>query len=232
MKTIKALILVLSCACLLGLSSCGPDETPEPMDYPINDFIFNTFLFADGTWWAFYDSTTGKQDTINVTYSFGQHQNVYEDDKFMYSQYYYTADWIRSKTNRKYRIEYISKWVYDWNGRKITRININSHNDVIGNGSEAVFFENSELNDSIPGGTITYQSTDYTSYFTLLETGDSLLVNNVWQVSPFRKFKIGKSITNDLNDVHFVFLKYTGPVSHNIGGSYLLVDKNTIPMIK
>jgi hypothetical protein len=232
MKPIQNILIKMCCAGLLWLSSCGPDDIPEPRDYPINNFVFNTFLFAEGTWWAFYDSTTGKQDTINVKYSFGQHQNLYEGDKFMYSQYYYTADWIRSKTKKKYRIEYISKWVYDWNGRKIYRININSNNDVIGNGSEAICFENSALNDSIPNGSVTYQSTDYTSYFTLLETGDSLKLNNVWHVSPYRKVKISQSVTNDLSDIHYVFQEYTGLISHTIGGNYLLVDKSLIPMIK
>lgn len=232
MKTIKKVFLASFTASILGLSSCGPDDTPEPKDYPINDFIFNTFLFAEGTWWAFYDSTTGEYDTLRVTYNVGQHQNVYEGSTFKYSRYFYQAEWIWSKTDKLYFIEYLSDNNFDWNGRTISQIGMNGHGNSYGTGYDILFFDNTLLKDTMTAGYAYKFSTLVYSYFTLNERGDSLYYQNKWNISSFVRYTIINSVANDLNDITLVFQENKGLVSHNIDGNYTLVDQYLLPMIK
>ncbi len=232
MKSIKATLLALCCASFMGLSSCGPDEVPEPKDYPINDFIFNTFLFAEGSWWAFYDSTTKEYDTLSITYNVGQHQNVYEGSTFKYSRYYYRANWIWSKTSKRYTIEYSSDQGSTWKGSILPQISMHGLGNTYGTGYGILYYHGLPLNDTITAGFAIINTYHVSGYYSLIEKGDSLFYQSKWNIAPFVKFILIKSVANELRDITMVFQEYKGLIEHSIDGNYLLVDQNLIPMLK
>lgn len=232
MKSIKATFLALCSASMLGLFSCGPDDTPEPKDYQINDFIFNTFLFAQGTWWAFYDSNTAEYDTLRVTFNVGQHQNVYEGSTFKYSRYYYRADWIWSKTSKRYMVEYSSDQHSTWKGIKLPQISMDGLGNTYGTGYGKLYFHGMPLNDTITAGYAIINGNTVGGRYSLLQKGDSLFYQSKWNVDPFVKFKLIKSVAHELQNITMTFQAHNGLIEHTIDGNYKLVDKNIIPMIR
>lgn len=232
MKVARNILLTLSATFVMCLSSCSFKEDLEVRPYPINEFIFNTFLFAQGSWWAFYDSTSGSYDTLYVTENYGQHQNVYEDTHFLYYRYYYRAYWLWSKTNKRFAVEYFSDRVSDRKGRKIARMDLTGYGNSYGFGYDKLFYENTLLHDTLFAGHAYFPGQDKISKFVLQEKGDSLYYQNKWTVAPYVKYTLIGSVACELKDVTFLFQSYTGLVAHNMDGNYHLVDQYLLPMLK
>lgn len=230
-RGLTILLFLFGAPGLLFLSACNPDgDDGKPKDYPADEFIFNTFLFEPGTWWAFYDSVTQEYDTITVTSGSGGYQNVYEGDKFLHKRYYYTGQWVRSKNLKTYNLQYRSESISDWKGKKVPRIDISTYDNHVGSGREALFFGNTLLTDTLPAGVAFVLGSEIPSKFVLEETGDQLFHQNAWHTAPYVKYKLVKSATNNSQDLVFIFQKYTGMTSHTIEGKYRLVDNHLLPM--
>lgn len=230
-RSLKILPLLFAAPGLLFLSSCNSDDDLK-RDFPPDEFIFHSYLFERGSWWAFYDSATQDYDTFSVTSGYGGFQNVYEGDKFMYKRYYYTGQWVRSKNLNTYSIEYQSEAVGDWKGRQLTQIRISTHDNKVGSGHEGLFYGNSALLDTVPAGVAFVLGSEIPSKFVLEETGEQLFYQNVWHTNPYARYKLVKSATNNSQDVVFIFQKHAGMIAHTIEGNYRLVDSHLIPMKK
>lgn len=222
------LSICLACLCVLA-SSCSrygdPAPPKPPPDYPIDEFIFSTYLFEPGTWWVLYDSSTQDYDTISVVESFGQHQNYFEGSKLKYTNYYYRGAWHQSNSDYTFRIEYNTLWSHPINNQQVHRIEIYGKKTSY----DVLFYSNMAVNELLIGGSEYVSGNKVRSYFILTNNSDSCYVMGQWVVEPTVNYSILNSTVFGFQDIEFMFLKNTGIVSHNINGNYILVDKYVVP---
>lgn len=237
MKTIKALFLALFTASLLGLSSCGPDEVPEPKTYPPYPAIVNTLLFEEGSWWAFEDSATLKKDTFIVSLvSFG-YQNAYEGSKLVYTSFEYSAKLNQTSTGRKFSIQYSSRDNTNHNNVYTPLVTLKAYSVIfppdgyIGSGYEHILF-NTTIGDTMNGGYAIINTGHISSRFVLQEKGIGInLFGNTYN-EPYYQMKFLNSVAYDRKDLELLLIENVGFGHHTIEGNYYLVNhnaKNIIP---
>ncbi len=216
---------------LLAFACEKESDKVGPKFYAPNETIFNTFLYAEGSWWAYEDSF-GKQDTFSVISHSALHRNVFEGSTHVYSDYDYQGTLMRSKEEKKFNILYNSHLQHEYLGAIRTFLKITSFQNLSGYGTEHLFYTPWPLNDSILVGS---KPEPYSklSYLTIIESGDSLFYTGEWHKGKFYKLRISNSVTNNFNDVSYTWQENIGLVNYNVDGAdYQLIDYNISKPIK
>ncbi len=215
----------------LFLESCRPDNPPSknPIRYEIDEFIFNTFLFSQGSWWALVDTASGDRDTLMITESIAQHQNVYEGTEFKYYRFYYQGKlWSTSKQELR-TILYTSNSFADYTNERYPQIR------VYLNGRPWSFFINDlNVGDSIPTGGTEQNGSKELIHFTLQDSGDSLDIWKFgWAKGKYVKFKQSNVYFEQFSDLTFVFQEHFGLVSYKSNGAlYIVEDSHILPVVR
>jgi len=226
MQKLRAYLFYLLLTLLAFACNKGPEKA-EPKVYPANETIFNTFLFAEGSWWAYEDSN-GNQDTFYIRNSSSKKRNVFEGNIHVYSDYNYNGKLIRTKNNKQFSLYYTSSLVHEYAGALRHLITVSSFQNDYGPADENLFYTPWPLNDSVPVGQ-TVGLPKKVSYLTILETGDTTIVQGKVHLGKYYNYKISSSVSNNLNDVKFLWQENVGLVEYNIdGNNYKLINYNLI----
>lgn len=212
------------------LQSCKPDNPPtkNPIRYEIDEFIFNTFLFAQGSWWALVDTVSGDRDTLMITYSAAQHQNVYEGSEFKYYRFYYESKLWSTSDQEQMTMLYRSN---SFSGHANSQLQ-----QVIfyRNGRPWHFFyKDLNIGDSMSAGGIEQIDGKKIIYFSTLSAGDSLNHwKKGWKIGKYIEFKHSNVYFKEFADLKYMFQEHEGIVSYDNGSHYLVEDKYLIPIIR
>ncbi|TNE79526.1 MAG: hypothetical protein EP332_10670 [Bacteroidetes bacterium] len=212
------------------LQSCKPEIPPTkgPVRYEIDDFIFNTFLFSMGSWWALVDTVSGDRDTLMITESVAQHQNVYEGSEFKFYRFYYNSRVWSTSAQKSWLTEYLSNSYSTIQDNSYPQFQIYKDSKIWN-----FYLNGSELGDSLLITAAVMDGVKKENYFTVQGSGDSLLVNGKWRLGKYKAFKHSNVPEAEFVDQYYVFQEHFGLVSFKSDGSHYVVENSELfPVIR